>query len=128
VAVIYSWSFFLPTFEIIVDGKPVISPGHEAFLIGLFSPITPWFGGLQTFPCWLANPLLWLGIYWHVRRRTHRAIIAGVLATLLASMFFWPEKERHLLLVGYYVWLASFATFSALAAIYLGGEEVSVDK
>jgi len=91
---LYALSFFLPTFDIVVEGKRSTSCGYDAFVIGLMSPFaSPVFGGLRAFAPWLANPLLWTG-----------ALLFG-------------EGDRSLILIGYSMWLSSMGIFTLAAAV-----------
>jgi hypothetical protein len=117
---LWALSFFLPTFDIVVEGKRSTSYGYDAFLIGLFSILgSPYFGGLRTFAAWLANPLLWIGLLAFVKNRFGRAFILGVMATTLAATLLVGEGDLSLLLIGYSLWLLSMAIFTLAAGVGL---------
>jgi hypothetical protein len=107
---IYAISFFLPTFEIVVDGKPSFSYGYEAFSIGFLSPfLSPFCGGLRTFLPWLANPLYWFGVVGFVTHQYRRACFVGVIATATSTTLwiFNDPESRTLFLIGYFLWVLS---------------------
>jgi hypothetical protein len=121
---VYSISFFLPTFEIVVKGTPSVSYGYEAFAIGLLSPLlSPLFGGLRVFAPWLANPLFWFGAVSFVTSRCRRACAAGVTAgvtAIVTSTSLWvfnDSESRSLLLLGYYLWVLSIVLLTLAAAM-----------
>ena len=116
---IYAASFFLPTFEIGVDGKRSISYGYEAFAISFLSPLQPLFGGLRAFIPWLANPLFWFEFVGFVTHRYRRACVAGVLA-IAASTTLWlfnDAESRSLLVIGYYIWVLSIVLLTLATSI-----------
>src|SRR5205807_10180648 len=116
----YVSSFFLPAFAIGIEGKREVHSGAEAFGVASLALLNPYFGGLRGFVPWLANPFLWVGLVRFALGRAPVAGIAGPVATCLAATltaFFVDPDARDLILIGYYVWLASIAMFTAAAAI-----------
>jgi hypothetical protein len=115
---IYLLSFSLPPFAIGVQGERAIDYGYWAFVIGFASPLAgPFFGGLRAFAPWVANPILWFGIYRFVSGQYGAALLAGVLATLMSATLLFGEGDQSLFLAGYSMWLLSMAMFTLVAAI-----------
>jgi hypothetical protein len=97
----YVTSFFLPAFDIVVEGKHDVSPGYAAFLLSLIN-----FGGLgggRPFLVWLANPAFVTGVIMFAVRRAKRASLAAGAAAVFGMGFAFEPY----ILVGYYVWLGS---------------------
>lgn len=68
---------------------------------------------------WLANPLLWFGVWRLWRRDNETALILGIAATLMAAAFLL--LDRNVLPVGpaYWTWLLSCALLPAIALYHL---------
>lgn len=114
---IYAVSFFLPTFEIIVEGNSDVSYGYVAFAIGFIAPLNSDFLGSRVFISWLANPLLWTGATVFALRRWNSAMIIGAMATILSTTLLFGDTNRDLIRSGYYVWMISMGMFTLSVAI-----------
>ena len=66
--------------------------------------------GSLTSLIWLANPILWLGLFLLARRRVHAAGIVGIAAAVFALAIarngLGPDEH---LLIGFHVWVISMA-------------------
>jgi hypothetical protein len=112
---LYAASFFLPTFGIVVDSQIEIHVGYEAFgaaLVLTFNGLVP---NGRAFVPWLANPVLWYGVYCCVKHKYIRAIIAGILCTAFAAVLWLESGHQDVILIGYYVWTGSMALFAGAA-------------
>jgi hypothetical protein len=105
---LYAISFFLPVYEEHVDS------GWDAFWIALEAH---WYG----FTSALTNLIMLLTPFAFFRRRLRLRISVLMLliaATLLDSWwFFGYGDDRHDLMIGYYVWWASFAVVAMSLAL-----------
>src|SRR5262249_22163911 len=117
----YALSFFLPTFAIGAERE--VNYGYVAFCVAFLSPFNPFFGGLRAFIPWLANPMLWFGVYYFVTGRCRLACFSGVTAIAMsATLFLFNDPEnRALLLIGYYVWFNGMGLFTLAAGIKWAG-------
>jgi hypothetical protein len=122
---LYVLSFLLPAFKIVVDGRSEISYGYEAFVVSILYSFSP--DGFTAFVPWVANPMLWVGSILFMRTRFASACVAGMGACAMAATLLLRDAEsRHLLLMGYYVWVLSMVLFTVAGAIQVvwdGAEE-----
>lgn len=117
---LYLGSFFLPVCTI----DPPLSSDSEATLAGwmvfvnlLFLLLSPFF-----LLAWLANPLLWRGLYHLCAGHRLRASILGFvgLAFGAVGVLLFPHSESKFLRYefGCFVWLGSIAVF-AFGSLFL---------
>jgi hypothetical protein len=120
----YALSFFLPAFGVGVESQLDANNGFEAFAVSFLACVNPFFGGLNAFVPWLGNPMFWVAVWFFAIGRCRRACLAGALATVMsATLWLFADSEsRHLLFIGYYVWLLSMAMLTVAAAIKWAGE------
>jgi len=112
--VVYGLSLLLPAFQIAVEGTPSNGFGYEAVVLGLLSPCFPFHDGkLRLFGAWLANPILWVGLFNVAIGRHKTAYALGVAATALSATFLFGD----LILIGYYTWFLSMGMFTVGAGI-----------
>jgi len=74
---LYTLSFFLPAFAIVIDENAGVSPGYAAFIVSMGSLFNPLLGGRLVLP-WLANPMFAVAIYRFVRGRFKAAALLGI--------------------------------------------------
>src|SRR5262245_47943444 len=110
--VTYAVSFFLPTFEIVVDGRGKSEYGLGAFVLAFGALWQEMFGGPMAFLMWLANPAYWSGVVLFDKGLYGRALVVACAAALLGSR----PLFNPLVLVGYYVWLAGMTLLVAASA------------
>ena len=84
----YAASFALPAFNIVVDGQAESSYGFAAFMVAFFALWdAPYFGGVEAFLLWLANPAFWAGAILFARGRRGWALVASCVAMLFGGRF-----------------------------------------
>jgi hypothetical protein len=98
----YAVSFLLPAFVVITRGVP--DEGHFGFEAFYLSLVTVNFVGEQALTLWLANPAFWVASVLVLARK---AGLAAFFAGLAFFLGMWCIGDG--VLVGYYVWLGSFA-------------------
>lgn len=109
----YAASFALPAFDIVVEGRAKSEYGFTAFQMAFLALWQEMFGGLVAFLVWVANPAFWAAAILFARGQFSRALAASCAAVLLGCWFVFAR----LILIGYYVWVASMALLLAACAI-----------
>src|SRR5262249_34360179 len=106
---LYAISFFLPTFEIVVQGNPYVHFGYEAFGTVVLPLRFPGFFGFEIVALWFANPLYWCSLILRGLNKPRSAAWSCTSAVVLAFLFFGKPN----ILIGYYLWLASIMVFAS---------------
>lgn len=121
---VYGISLFLPTYEMVIWGRPDIGKGYHAFLWGAILP--------RLWIPWLANPLFWFGAICFVAHRYQWALIGGIMALAASTsttlwLFYGPEHGPQLF-IGYYLWMVSTVLLSLAAIIPIATEAQSIKR
>jgi hypothetical protein len=104
----YVVSFFLSAVVVeLSDGQIITRHGAGCFMVSL----------VFLHPVWLANLLLWIGVYFFARTRWLLAGVFGLLATVVGLTVFsfptvTPRASRFGM--GYYLWVASMVLLAIL--------------
>jgi hypothetical protein len=116
----YLVSFALPSIDdnnqrlgILDPGQ--VHPGWEAFC-GVIRWL-PW--SFLYIPAWLANCVLWFGLFALATGKLRRARISARLAVILALSAWRPDETLYITpLIGYYVWVLSMVIFLISAEVH----------
>jgi hypothetical protein len=106
----YLVAFFLSAeVEELSNGQVITRHGAGCFMASL----------VVLHPVWLANPLLWIGVYFFAKKRWLLAGVLGLLATVVGlTVFSFPTvtpKGTSRLGMGYYFWVASMVFLAILS-------------